>query len=288
MHRYGNAISYLSIHGRSRIARYTNFADWDFIHQCSGRSIAAEHLFRSKRDASAVTPLTPVPVFGNGDVFNYSDWATHMDRVDTWKERIEEILSECEEAGSRLTKTLTEEPERIAAGALRDEDKEGLSLAQDLEALSARLETCMIGRGALIKPWLPTEIKEKRDWDISGSERWEILRSFVNYGLEHWGSDFLGVEKTRRFMLEWMSFTCRYVPLGVLDPLYVPRTINDRPPIYRGRDDRETLLSSANVSDWIKISEMFLGPVREGFNFEPKHKSNSYTPLAEDIIAGLV
>ncbi|KAJ6649739.1 tRNA-dihydrouridine(47) synthase [NAD(P)(+)]-like [Pseudolycoriella hygida] len=132
----------------------------------------------------------------------------------------------------------------------------------------------MIGRGALIKPWLFKEIKEQKHWDPSSSERFEIMKKYVNYGLEHWGSDTKGVENTRRFFLEWQSFLYRYVPYGLLER--PPQRINDRPEAYFGRDDLETLMASSKCSDWIKLSEMFLGPVPEGHTFLPKHKANSF------------
>lgn len=126
--------------------------------------------------------------------------------------------------------------------------------------------------GALLKPWLFTEIKEQRHWDISSSERLDILRDFTSYGLEHWGSDTQGVEKTRRFLLEWLSFLCRwvapgggrpgleapldlrpcrYVPVGLLERL--PQRVNERPPCYLGRDYLETLMASQQAADWIRI-----------------------------------
>lgn len=132
----------------------------------------------------------------------------------------------------------------------------------------------MIGRGALIKPWIFTEIKEKKLWDISSKERYDIMQKYVNYGLEHWGSDNRGVENTRRFLLEWLSFLYRYVPVGLLER--PPQKINERPPFFKGRDELETLMASPSAADWIKITEMFLGKVPEGFRFIPKHKANSY------------
>ncbi|MEE6466669.1 hypothetical protein FKM82_007021 [Ascaphus truei] len=149
-----------------------------------------------------------------------------------------------------------------------------LSFEDANQAMQTDVSGVMLARGALVKPWLFTEIKEQRHWDITSGERLEILRDFTNHGLEHWGSDAQGVEKTRRFMLEWLSFLCRYVPVGLLE--HVPQKINERPPYYLGRDYMESLMASQNVTDWIKISEMLLGPVPHHFTFLPKHKANSY------------
>lgn len=131
-------------------------------------------------------------------------------------------------------------------------------------------DSVMVARGALIKPWIFEEIATGQYLDKTATERLEYVKEYCRYGLECWGGDELGVATTRRFLLEWLSFGCRYVPLGILERL--PPRIQDRPPAWKGRNEMETLLGSADYTDWIKISEMFLGKCPEGFHFTPKHK----------------
>lgn len=117
---------------------------------------------------------------------------------------------------------------------------------------NANVDTVMIGRGALIKPWLYEEIQAGQYLDKSASERLALVEKFARYGMDAWGSDEHGLGMTRRFLLEWLSFAYRYVPVGILE--YLPPRIQDRPPAFRGRNELETLLASDNYKDWIKIT----------------------------------
>lgn len=148
----------------------------------------------------------------------------------------------------------------------------------------ARVDSVMIARGALMKPWIFEEIETGQYLDKSASERLHYIEKYVRYGLDAWGSDEIGVGVTRRFLLEWLSFACRYVPIGLLE--HLPPKLQDRPPMYRGRNDLETLMASDDYKDWIKISEMFLGPAHKDFRFAPKHKSNSYDEASAQSVQG--
>ncbi|TID24587.1 hypothetical protein CANINC_003059 [Pichia inconspicua] len=136
------------------------------------------------------------------------------------------------------------------------------------------IDSVMVARGALIKPWIFEEFEAGQYLDKSSTERLKIIEDYAKYAVQHWGTDEFGINTARRFLCEFLSFTYRYIPVGILERL--PPKINERPPKWKGRDELETLLGSSDYKDWIKISEMFLGKADDSFSFIPKHKSNSY------------
>ena len=135
------------------------------------------------------------------------------------------------------------------------------------------VDSVMVARGALIKPWIFEEVEAQQYLDKSATERLAQLGQFSKFAIEHWGSDEYGVGLARRFMCEFISFTHRYIPVGIMERL--PAKLNQRPPMWKGRNELETLLGSKDYKDWIKITEMFLGKASKNFLFTPKHKSNS-------------
>jgi tRNA-dihydrouridine synthase 3 len=236
----------VTIHGRTRQQRYSKYADWDYIGTCvdAGRAgievlssqLHQENYFCQETIAKA-NALNPDGIQIHNDSYRFSGTSVPAIPVIGNGDVLswQEYYSHVEQYGTTSN---------------------------------------LLARGVLIKPWLLTEIKERRDWDISSAERLGILRSFVNEGLIHWGSDQLGVNKTRRFLLEWLSFLHRYVPLGLLE--HYPQKIGQKPVVFYGRDDLETLMGSDNAVDWVRISELLLGKAPDDFSFLPKHKSNSY------------
>jgi tRNA-dihydrouridine synthase 3 len=75
------------------------------------------------------------------------------------------------------------------------------------------VRSVMVGRGALIKPWLFREIKTGRCWLPSAEERLGVVWRLVELQREHFGEDERGSRRAMRFLPWHLAFFCRYVPL---------------------------------------------------------------------------
>ena len=210
-------IAAITLHGRSRQQRYTKTADWSYIAEC------AALIKRLGVRADEV-----------------SDTAAEVDPRDLPNNHSSSTSSNSSNSPVYF----------IGNGDCYSPQSYRSSL------VDSGVNSVMIARGALLKPWIFEEVSPLtnpggQDMDKSASERLGYVEKFVRYGLDVWGSDEVGVGTTRRFLLEWLSFAYRYVPVGLLEVL--PPRLNERPPPFKGRNELETLLASADYRDWIKI-----------------------------------
>jgi tRNA-dihydrouridine synthase 3 len=70
----------------------------------------------------------------------------------------------------------------------------------------------MVARGVLIKPWLFTEARDGRVWDIDAEARVGLYRRYVELAVAHWGDDEHGHSRVREFLRWHLAFWCRYRP----------------------------------------------------------------------------
>lgn len=72
----------------------------------------------------------------------------------------------------------------------------------------------MVGRGALIKPWLFREIATRQAFEPTASERLAIYHDFAQRLKAHFRDDEKGRERAMRFLPWHFEFFCRYRPLS--------------------------------------------------------------------------
>jgi tRNA-dihydrouridine synthase 3 len=72
------------------------------------------------------------------------------------------------------------------------------------------VNACMVGRGALIKPWIFQEFKDRQEWEPTLSDRIEIYYKLTSYMKDYFGSDDLGRKKASYFLPWHFSFFNRY------------------------------------------------------------------------------
>jgi tRNA-dihydrouridine synthase 3 len=125
----------------------------------------------------------------------------------------------------------------------------------------AGVDSVMLARGALIKPWLFREIREGRSWLPTAEERLGVVWRLVELLRDHFGEDEKGRERMLRFLPWHLNFFCRYRPFPESEfgerarehPL-----IQTRLPLEGGLAPLESLLRDARPEAHERLSRELL------------------------------
>ena len=145
----------------------------------------------------------------------------------------------------------------------------------------------MVGRGALIKPWIFQELSEKRDLDPTPRERLEVYQRLAAYMLEHFGDDERGSRTAHSFLTWHGDFFSRYRPFPEAGfraasrehPLIQTRT--DMPD--RGEDPLNFVLAVQRQPILSRIAEFIIASVKE--RRPPEWLAENITALQDECLA---
>lgn len=115
----------------------------------------------------------------------------------------------------------------------------------------------MLGRGALIKPWVFAEIAQRRDFLLDPAQRLDVLRRYRTLALEHFGDDERGRTRVRQFLHWHLDFFNRYRPLPSeeVDPLAHPLIQTRDPSIHEPVDELDGWLHSTDEEDRTRLTD---------------------------------
>jgi tRNA-dihydrouridine synthase 3 len=144
------------------------------------------------------------------------------------KENVSELARACEEAGAAAisihARTREQRYSKAADWDLigRVAAERGVPVVGNGDILThfeaearrrrAGVQSIMLARGALIKPWLFREIREGKSWLLTAEERLHVLWRFVELLREHFRDDEKGRRRAHRFLSWHLNFFCRYQP----------------------------------------------------------------------------
>jgi tRNA-dihydrouridine synthase 3 len=205
-------------------ARGARFVDLNCgcpINEITGRGLGASLLKKPGRIARLVAAMcaaVQIPV----TVKLRAGWSEG-------KENVGEVARACEEAGAAAItvhgRTRDQRYSRAAdwdlVGKVASERKVPVVGNGDIlthyEAEERQRRSgaasLMVGRGALIKPWVFREIRERREWLPSASERLAIIWRYVELLRDHFGEGEENRRRSHRFLSWHLDFLCRYRPL---------------------------------------------------------------------------
>jgi tRNA-dihydrouridine synthase 3 len=254
----------------SRGARFIDLNCGCPIHEITRRGLGAALLRKPRkigRLVEAMKKAVTVPV----TVKVRSGWKEG-------RENVSEVARICEESGASAVgihaRTREQRYSRVAdwdligrVGAERTIPVIGngdiLTLFEARERMSrSGIDSVMLGRGALIKPWLFGEVRTGVPWEPSPEERVGVLWRFVELLRDHFGEDERGQKRAARFLPWHLNFFCRYRALPEAE--FGERSLEH--PLLQSRLDAvvpktplESLLADTRPETHGRLAEELLG-----------------------------